>query len=86
MAAAAQGFGGAGFGMGMHTSATAFRQTYVAYSTSIHEAAEGRMDRISGGRQNVMFGGNGAWPRVSRPFADSEIDEHKFSAHASGCP
>lgn len=56
---------GAAFGPGMQPSAEAFRANYVAYSTSIHEASEGRMDRINGGRQNLMFGGNSTLQRIS---------------------
>lgn len=45
----------------MTPSPESFRASYVAFSTSIHEASEGRMDRVNGGRQNLMFGGNSAF-------------------------
>jgi hypothetical protein len=51
----------AGFGpmqMGGRASAAMFRQDLQAFSTIIHETSEGRMDRMHGGRQNVMFGGS----------------------------
>jgi len=41
-------------------SASLFRSDYKAWSTSIHEAGQGRLERIDGGRQNLMFGGNSA--------------------------
>lgn len=52
-------FGGLGGMLGGHASASAFRIDLRAMSVAIHEAGEGRMERINGGRQNVMFGGNG---------------------------
>lgn len=47
--------GGAGFGPGMQPSPEAFRANYVAYSTSIHEASEGRS--MHEGREHLMYGG-----------------------------
>ena len=51
------GFGGH-LGQMARASAAMFRQDYQAFSTVIHETSEGRMDRINGGRQNLMFGGS----------------------------
>lgn len=61
MLANAAGFGGHAFA---RPSASAFRMDFKAWSTSIHEAGEGRMERINGGRQNLMYGGNSALPTV----------------------
>lgn len=67
MAQAMFGPGGLG-GMlgGGHASASAFRIDLKAWSVSIHEAGEGRMERINGGRQNVMFGGNSEYQVFAR--------------------